>query len=107
MDKKVAEIAALWAEWKSALEDQRSAWFEQTALRAKNRRMQIEREIAGTPATTPVVGLIKLAVHEFNADEATSILSTYRALAAIVGRDPLSEANEICPPSFAPSRARQ
>jgi len=57
--------------------------------------MQIEREIVGTPATTPLVGLIKLAVHEFNADEAASILSTYRALAAIVGRDPLSEANEI------------
>jgi len=95
MDQKVAEIAALWAEWKSALKDQRSAWFEQTALRAKKRRMQIEREIVGTPATSPLVGLIKLSVHEFNADEAASILSTYRALAAIVGRDPLSEANEI------------
>jgi hypothetical protein len=49
MDKKLAEIAALWAEWKSALMDQRSAWFEQTALRAKNRRMQIEREITANP----------------------------------------------------------
>jgi hypothetical protein len=95
MDKKLAEIAALWAEWKSALKDQRSAWFEQAALRAKNRRMQIEREITGTPATTPLGGLIKLAVHEFNADEAASISSTYRALAAVVGRDPLAEAHEI------------
>jgi hypothetical protein len=95
MDKKFAEIAALWAEWKSALMHQRSASFEQAALRAKNRRMQIEREIAGTPATTPLGGLIKLAVHEFNADKAASISSTYRALAAIVGRDPLAEAHEI------------
>jgi hypothetical protein len=95
MDKKLAEIAALWAEWKSALMHQRSAGYEQAALRAKNRRMQIEREITGTPATTPLGGLIKLAVHEFNADEAASISSTYRSLAAVVGRDPLAEAREI------------
>jgi len=76
MDDKLAEIAVLWAEWKSALMDQRSAWFEQAALRAKNRRMQIEREITGTPATTPLGGRIKLAVHEFNADETASIFST-------------------------------
>ena len=95
MDDKLAEIAVLWAEWKSALMDQRSAWFEQAALRAKNRRMQIEREITGTPATTPLGGLIKLAVHEFNADETASIFSTYRALATVVGRDPLAEAQEI------------
>jgi hypothetical protein len=68
---------------------------EQAALRVKNRRVQIEREITGTPATTPLGGLIKLAVHEFNADEAASISSTYRALAAVVGRDPLAEAHEI------------
>jgi hypothetical protein len=92
MDKELAEIAALWAEWKSAL---RSAWFEQTALRAKNRRMQIEREITATPATTPLGGLIKLAIHEFNADATASISSTYRPLAAVVGRDPLAEAHEI------------
>ena len=95
MDKKLAEIGALWAEWKSALMEQRSAWFEQAALRAENRRMQIEREIAGTPATTPQGGLIKLAVHEFNADAAASISSTYCALATIVGCDPLAEAHEI------------
>jgi hypothetical protein len=57
--------------------------------------MQIEREITGTPATTPLGGLIKLAIHEFNADETASISSTYRALAAVVGRDPLAEAHEI------------
>ncbi len=107
MDKKLAEIAALWAEWKSALVDQRSASFEQAALWAKNRRMQIEREITGTPATTPLGGLIKLAVHEFNADDTASISSTYRALAAVVGRDPLAEAHEIVTLSLYPSRARQ
>jgi len=106
MDDKLAEIAVLWAEWKSALMDQRSAWFEQAALRAKNRRMQIEREITGTPATTPLGGLIKLAVHEFNADETASIFSTYRALATVVGRDPLAEAQEIVR-NFYPSGARQ
>jgi hypothetical protein len=95
MDEKLAEIAVLWAEWKSALMHQRMARYEQAALRAKNRRMQIEREITGTPATTPLGGLIKLAVHEFNADETASISSTYRALAAVVGRDPLAEAHEI------------
>jgi hypothetical protein len=87
---KLAEIAALWAEWKSALKDQRSAWFEQAALRAANRRIQIERDITGTPATTPLGGLIKLAVHEFNADETARISSTYRALAAVVGREPIA-----------------
>ena len=95
MDKKLVEIAALWTEWKLALMQQRSAWFEQTAVRARNRREQIEREIAGTPATTPLAGLIKLAIHEFNAEEAGSISSTYRALAAIVGRDRLADAREI------------
>jgi hypothetical protein len=95
VDKKLAEIVALWAEWKSALMDQRSAWFGQAAVRAKNRRMQIEREITATPASTPLGGLIKLAIHEFNADETASISSTYRALAAVVGRDPLAEAHEI------------
>jgi hypothetical protein len=95
MDEKLAEIAALWAEWKFTLMEQRAAWLEQTAVRAKKRRMQIEREIVGTPATNPLGGLIKLAIHEFNAEEATSIFSTYRALAAIVRRDPLAEAREI------------
>jgi len=35
MDNKLAEIAALWAEWKFALMEQRAASFEQTALRAR------------------------------------------------------------------------
>jgi hypothetical protein len=95
MDNKLAEIAALWAEWKFALMEQRGASFEQTALRARNRRAQIERQIVATPASTPLGGLIKLAIHEFNAEEAASISSTYRALAAIVGRDPLAEAREM------------
>jgi hypothetical protein len=34
----------------SALVDQRSACFEHAALRAKNRRVQIEREITTVPA---------------------------------------------------------
>src|SRR5215470_17279078 len=94
MDNKLAEIAALWAEWKFALMEQRAASFEQTAVRARNRRAQIERRIVATPARTPLGGLIKLAIHGLNAEGAGSRSSTYGALACKVGHDPGPEARE-------------